>query len=165
MVSVEGFNEHEHRPRPLPAPEDEHEGPRCASPGPGPAEGQRQGEEGLWAQCDNCESMQFVRFLKQRHRVCEACGYHLEMNSTERIELLIDSGTWQPMNDSMVSIDVLEFVDEQAYEERLDETQMWTGLTDAVQTGIGNLSGTPVALGVMDFQFMGGAWGLLLERR
>jgi acetyl-CoA carboxylase carboxyl transferase subunit beta len=31
------------------------------------------------------------------------------------------------------------------------------GLTDAVQIGIGELDGIPVALAVMDFQFIGGS--------
>lgn len=121
--------------------------------------------EGLWTQCDNCESMLYVRFLKQNQRICEECGYHLEMSSTERIELFIDPGTWEPMNENMLPYDVLEFVDQKAYKDRIEENQLRTGLTDAVQTGIGELSGTPIALGVMDFQFMGGSMGSVVGEK
>lgn len=121
--------------------------------------------EGLWTQCDNCESMLYVRFLKQNQRICEECGYHLEMSSTERIELLIDPNTWQPMDENILPCDVLEFVDEQAYKDRLEDNQARTGLTDAVQTGIGELNGTLVALGVMDFQFMGGSMGSVVGEK
>ena len=121
--------------------------------------------EGLWTQCDNCESMLYVRFLKQNQRICEECGYHLEMSSTERIELLIDSGTWEPMDENMLPCDVLGFIDEQAYKDRLEENQIRTGLTDAVQTGTGELNGTPIALGVMDFQFMGGSMGSVVGEK
>jgi acetyl-CoA carboxylase carboxyl transferase subunit beta len=121
--------------------------------------------EGLWTQCDNCESMLYVRFLKQNQRICEECGYHLEMSSTERIELLIDSGTWEPMDENMLPCDVLGFIDEKAYKDRLEENQIRTGLTDAVQTGTGELNGTPIALGVMDFQFMGGSMGSVVGEK
>jgi acetyl-CoA carboxylase carboxyl transferase subunit beta len=109
--------------------------------------------------------MLYVRFLKQNQRICEECGYHLEMNSTERIELLIDPGTWEPINEDMFPYDVLEFVDEQAYKDRIEENQIRTGLTDAVQTGVGELNGTPIALGVMDFQFMGGSMGSVVGEK
>eukprot|EP00850_Spirogloea_muscicola_P024240 SM000511S17828 [mRNA] locus=s511:1799:4905:- [translate_table: standard] len=104
-------------------------------------------------------------FLKQNQRICEECGYHLEMSSTERIELLIDPNTWQPMDENILPFDVLEFVDEKAYKDRLEENQTRTGLTDAVQTGIGELNGTLVALGVMDFQFMGGSMGSVVGEK
>lgn len=121
--------------------------------------------EGLWTQCDNCESMLYVRFLKQNQRICEECGYHLEMNSTERIDLFIDPGTWKPINEHILPCDVLEFVDEKAYKDRIKENQIRTGLTDAVQTGTGQLNGVLVALGVMDFQFMGGSMGSVVGEK
>jgi acetyl-CoA carboxylase carboxyl transferase subunit beta len=121
--------------------------------------------EGLWTQCDNCESMLYVRFLKQNQRICEECGYHLEMNSTERIELLVDPGTWEPMDEDMYPCDVLDFFDQKSYRDRIDENQIRTGLTDAVQTGVGELNGTRIALGVMDFQFMGGSMGSVVGEK
>lgn len=121
--------------------------------------------EGLWTQCDNCESMLYVRFLKQNQRICEECGYHLEMNSTERIDLLIDPGTWHPIDEDIIPYDVLEFVDQKGYQDRIEENQTRTGLTDAVQTGIGNLNGITIALGVMDFQFMGGSMGSVVGEK
>ena len=36
--------------------------------------------------------------------ICEECGYHLKMISSNRIELLIDPGTWEPIDEDMVSI-------------------------------------------------------------
>jgi acetyl-CoA carboxylase carboxyl transferase subunit beta len=120
---------------------------------------------GLWVQCDNCEAMLFVRYLKENLRVCEECGYHLEMNSTERIESLIDDGTWKPLDENMLPYDVLGFVDQQSYNERLEETQERTGLTDAVQTGTGKLRNYPIALAVMDFDFMGGSMGSVVGEK
>nr|YP_009973949.1 acetyl-CoA carboxylase carboxyltransferase beta subunit [Eupodium kaulfussii]QNH93849.1 acetyl-CoA carboxylase carboxyltransferase beta subunit [Eupodium kaulfussii] len=121
--------------------------------------------KGLWTRCDNCENMLYIKFLKQNKGVCEECGYHLQINSTERIELLIDRDTWIPMDEDMVAQDVLKFSDEDSYKNRISLSQKRTGLTDAVQTGIGNLNGTTVAPGVMDFQFMGGSMGSVVGEK
>nr|UEX91680.1 acetyl-CoA carboxylase beta subunit [Silene flos-cuculi] len=43
--------------------------------------------------------------------------------------------------------------------------QRQTGLTEAVQTGIGQLDGIPVAIGVMDFEFMGGSMGSVVGEK
>nr|YP_010933285.1 beta subunit of acetyl-CoA carboxylase carboxytransferase [Streptofilum capillatum]WKT08533.1 beta subunit of acetyl-CoA carboxylase carboxytransferase [Streptofilum capillatum]WKT08632.1 beta subunit of acetyl-CoA carboxylase carboxytransferase [Streptofilum sp. BC4-VF8pt]WKT08731.1 beta subunit of acetyl-CoA carboxylase carboxytransferase [Streptofilum sp. ZNP2-VF4pt] len=121
--------------------------------------------EGLWVRCDGCGSILYVKHLKNRHRICEQCDWHLEMSSTDRIEHLIDAGTWKPLNDHITSCDPLEFVDQQAYKDRLEEARSRTGLVDAVQTGVGNLYGIPVALGAMDFQFMGGSMGSVVGEK
>nr|YP_010581329.1 acetyl-CoA carboxylase carboxyltransferase beta subunit [Roridula gorgonias]UZT27650.1 acetyl-CoA carboxylase carboxyltransferase beta subunit [Roridula gorgonias] len=63
----------------------------------------------LWAQCEFCDELNYKRFLKAKMNVCEECGSHLKMNSVERIEFLIDSGTWDPMNEKIVSMDPIEF--------------------------------------------------------
>nr|YP_010933357.1 beta subunit of acetyl-CoA carboxylase carboxytransferase [Streptosarcina arenaria]YP_010933456.1 beta subunit of acetyl-CoA carboxylase carboxytransferase [Streptosarcina costaricana]WKT08838.1 beta subunit of acetyl-CoA carboxylase carboxytransferase [Streptosarcina arenaria]WKT08939.1 beta subunit of acetyl-CoA carboxylase carboxytransferase [Streptosarcina costaricana] len=120
---------------------------------------------GLWVQCDHCEAMLYVKLLKQNKRICEKCGSHLQMNSTERIEMLTDPGTWRPLDEDMTSCDVLGFVDQENYADRLEDNQARTGLTDAVQTGTAQLHGTPVALGVMDFQFMGGSMGSVVGEK
>nr|YP_011031930.1 acetyl-CoA carboxylase carboxyltransferase beta subunit [Huperzia kunmingensis]WRB01128.1 acetyl-CoA carboxylase carboxyltransferase beta subunit [Huperzia kunmingensis]WRB01215.1 acetyl-CoA carboxylase carboxyltransferase beta subunit [Huperzia selago] len=121
--------------------------------------------KGLWIRCDNCENMLYVRFLRQNKRICEECGYHLQMSSTERIELLIDRGTWHPMDEDMIARDVLKFYDEDLHKNRIIFYQKRTGLTDAIQTGIGKPNGTPVALGAMDFQFMGGSTGSVVGEK
>lgn len=121
--------------------------------------------KGLWARCDNCGNMLYVKFLRQKKSVCEECGYHLSMSSMERIELLIDPNTWIPMDEDMAARDVLGFSDEDSYENRLLISQEKTGLTDAVQTGIGYLNGTLIALGVMDFHFMGGSMGSVVGEK
>ncbi|KAJ9535461.1 hypothetical protein OSB04_un001414 [Centaurea solstitialis] len=98
--------------------------------------------------------------------LCEQCGYHLKMSSSDRIELSIDPGTWEPMDEDMVSLDPIEFhSEEEPYKNRIDSYQRKTGLTEAVQTGIGQLNGINVAIGVMDFQFMGGSMGSVVGEK
>nr|YP_009183824.1 acetyl-CoA carboxylase carboxyltransferase beta subunit [Cyrtomium devexiscapulae]YP_009192038.1 acetyl-CoA carboxylase carboxyltransferase beta subunit [Cyrtomium falcatum]YP_009479787.1 acetyl-CoA carboxylase carboxyltransferase beta subunit [Cyrtomium fortunei]YP_010889672.1 acetyl-CoA carboxylase carboxyltransferase beta subunit [Cyrtomium macrophyllum]AKF33818.1 acetyl-CoA carboxylase carboxyltransferase beta subunit [Cyrtomium falcatum]ALN96598.1 acetyl-CoA carboxylase carboxyltransfe len=120
---------------------------------------------GLWARRDNCGNMLYVKFLKQNRSVCEERGYHLSMNSMERIELLIDRNTWIPMDEDMTTKDVLDFSDEDSHQNRVAISQEKTGLTDAIQTGMGYLDGTLIALGVMDFHLMGGSMGSVVGEK
>ncbi|KAK9724886.1 hypothetical protein RND81_05G105900 [Saponaria officinalis] len=108
----------------------------------------------LWVQCENCYFLNFKKVFTNIHRnICEQCGYHLKMSSSDRIELLIDPGTWNPRDEEMVSVDPLEFnSEEEPYK-------------DPVQTGIGQLNGIPVAIGVMDFEFMGGSMGSVVGEK
>uniref|UniRef100_UPI0030E08C19 acetyl-CoA carboxylase beta subunit n=1 Tax=Sedum lushanense TaxID=3114545 RepID=UPI0030E08C19 len=114
----------------------------------------------LWVQCENCYGLNYKKFFKSKLNICEQCGYHLKMSSYDRIELLIDRGTWDPLDEDMVSLDPIEFhSEEEPYKDRIESYQTTTGLTEAVQTGTGQLNGIPIAVGVMDFQFMGGSMG------
>ena len=132
----------------------------------------------LWVQCDNCESLLYIRFLRENKSVCEECGYYLQMNSSDRIELIIDRDTWCPMDEDMYTLDVLQFHSEdepsnsdplnsedEPYSDHITSCQIETGLTDAIQTGIGKLNGIPIALGVMDFKFMGGSMGSVVGEK
>ncbi len=123
------------------------------------------GSKGLWTRCDHCGVILYIKHLKENRRVCFGCGYHLQMNSAERIDHLIDAGTWRPFDETLSPCDPLEFWDQKAYIERLKESQQRTGLQDAIQTGTGMLDGIPVALGVMDFYFMGGSMGSVVGEK
>ena len=123
------------------------------------------GSKGLWTRCDNCGVILYIKHLKENQRVCFGCGYHLQMNSQERIENLIDENTWRPLDETLSPGDPLEFRDQKPYLERLNDAQEKTGLQDAVQTGTGMLDGIPIALGVMDFHFMGGSMGSVVGEK
>nr|ANG08342.1 acetyl-CoA carboxylase beta subunit [Catha edulis] len=120
----------------------------------------------LWVQCENCYGLNYKKFFKSKMNICEQCGSHLKMSSSDRIELSIDPGTWNPMDEDMVSVDPIEFhSEEEPYKDRIDSYQRKTGLTEAVQTGTGQLNGIPVAIGVMDFMFMGGSMGSVVGEK
>nr|YP_010925230.1 acetyl-CoA carboxylase beta subunit [Pinanga arinasae]WKD80406.1 acetyl-CoA carboxylase beta subunit [Pinanga arinasae] len=120
----------------------------------------------LWIQCENCYGLNYKKCFRSKMNICEQCGYHLKMSSSDRIELSIDPGTWDPMDEDMVSMDPMEFHSEgKPYRDYIDSYQRKTGLTEAVQTGIGQLNGIPIAIGVMDFKFMGGSMGSVVGEK
>nr|QPN54456.1 acetyl-CoA carboxylase carboxyltransferase beta subunit [Arceuthobium abietis-religiosae] len=120
----------------------------------------------LWVQCEKCYGLNYKRFFKSKMNICEQCGTHLKMSSSDTIELLIDPGTWDPMDEDMVSLDPIQFhSEEELYKHRINSYQRKTGLIEAVQTGIGQLKGISIAIGVMDFQFIGGSMGSVVGEK
>nr|YP_010964161.1 acetyl-CoA carboxylase carboxyltransferase beta subunit [Astragalus psilosepalus]WNM88739.1 acetyl-CoA carboxylase carboxyltransferase beta subunit [Astragalus psilosepalus] len=120
----------------------------------------------LWVGCESCYGVNYKKFFKSKMNICEHCGFHLKMSSSDRIELLIDPDTWNPMDEYMVSVDPIEFhSEEDPYKNRLDSYQKKTGLMEAVQTGTGQLNGIPLAIGIMEFQFMGGSMGSVVGEK
>jgi hypothetical protein len=59
----------------------------------------------LWTMCENCETSIYKQYAQKNKYICQHCGYHLRMESFDRIESLIDAGTWDSMDENMVSID------------------------------------------------------------
>ena len=128
-------------------------------------EPQRDIADGLWNKCVACSVLAYTKDLRANQMVCLECGYHVRIDSDERIRQLIDDRTWNPINQNLYPLDPLEFRDRKPYSDRLKETQQKTGLIDAVQTGNGKIDGLPVALGVMDFRFMGGSMGSVVGEK
>jgi acetyl-CoA carboxylase carboxyl transferase subunit beta len=125
----------------------------------------REIPDGLWTKCEACGELTYAKDLKANQMVCPACNHHIRVYSNERIQQLIDPDTWLPLNEQIEPADPLEFRDRKAYRDRLRDTQAKTGLRDAVQTGLGLLEKLPVALGVMDFRFMGGSMGSVVGEK
>ena len=125
----------------------------------------QKSEGGLWTRCYQCGAVLYIKHLKENYHVCFACHCHLQMTSRERLQNLIDVGTWQPFDETLSSIDPLKFYDQKSYTSRLKDAQYQTGLQDSVLTGTGLLEGIPIALGIMDFNFMGGSMGSVVGEK
>ncbi|TVQ20233.1 MAG: acetyl-CoA carboxylase, carboxyltransferase subunit beta [Leptolyngbya sp. DLM2.Bin15] len=126
---------------------------------------EREIADGLWNKCEACGVLTYTKDLRANCMVCPECGHHIRIFSDDRIQQLIDPGTWTPLDEDLRPSDPLEFRDRKAYRDRVRETQEKTGLFDAVQTGIGQLDSLPIALGVMDFRFMGGSMGSVVGEK
>ncbi len=128
-------------------------------------EKQREIADGLWSKCPSCGVLAYTKDLLANQLVCTECGHHLAVTSSQRIRQLIDDSSWQPLNEQIIPKDPLKFCDRKNYSDRLSDYQEKTGLNDAVQTGTGLIDGLPVALGVMDFRFMGGSMGSVVGEK
>ncbi|XGV99253.1 MAG: acetyl-CoA carboxylase, carboxyltransferase subunit beta [Leptolyngbya sp. BL-A-14] len=126
---------------------------------------EREIADGLWAKCEACGVLTYTKDLRTNQMVCLECNHHIRVYSDERIRQLIDSNTWIALDEGLYATDPLKFRDRKPYSDRLRETQDKLKLLDAVQTGLGQLEELPVALGVMDFRFMGGSMGSVVGEK
>nr|AZL92782.1 AccD [Cuscuta chinensis]WCF05464.1 acetyl-CoA carboxylase subunit beta [Cuscuta chinensis] len=79
----------------------------------------------LWDQCENCFIPNYKKVLKSNMQICEECGSYFKMTSSDRIDLLIDEGTWNPLDQDMVSLDSIEFDSEMELECYEDTIKEW----------------------------------------
>ena len=121
--------------------------------------------DGLWSKCPECGLVVYRKDLVANASVCKGCGHHNRIDSEERIALIADPGSFEPLDNSLAPTDPLAFKDRRSYADRLRDSQQSTGLLDAVVTGLCRTSGLPLALGVMDFRFMGGSMGSVVGEK
>ncbi len=121
--------------------------------------------EGLWTKCPKCSTMVFDKELDANLKVCPKCGHHFPIVARERIHSLVETCSFSEMDADMSSVDVLEFTGVASYRDKLDAYQKSTQLKDAVITGIGTIGTQKVALGVMDFSFLGGSMGSVVGEK
>jgi acetyl-CoA carboxylase carboxyl transferase subunit beta len=126
---------------------------------------EREIADGLWTKCEDCNAIAYTKDLAANQLVCLDCGHHKRVSCRERIDQLIDADTWQPMDEQLQPTDPLKFRSLKAYSDQLRDAQTKTGLIDAVLTGTGKIEGSPLALGVMDFRFMGGSMGSVVGEK
>ncbi|MCP9889483.1 acetyl-CoA carboxylase carboxyltransferase subunit beta [Cyanobium sp. Aljojuca 7D2] len=121
--------------------------------------------DGLWSKCPECGLVVYRKDLVANASVCKGCGHHNRIDSEERIALIADPGSFEPLDSAMAPTDPLAFKDRRSYADRIRDSQQSTGLRDAVITGLCRTSGLPLALGVMDFRFMGGSMGSVVGEK
>ena len=120
--------------------------------------------EGLWTKCPKCETMIFDKDLDENLKVCPKCQQHFPIGARERIHSLVETCTFEEMDAQMTSVDVLKFTGKVSYASKLEENQK-EGLKEAVITGLCKIGGHRAALGVMDFNFLGGSMGSVVGEK
>jgi acetyl-CoA carboxylase carboxyl transferase subunit beta len=115
--------------------------------------------------CKKCSQPLSAAELEQALRVCPHCGYHYPLSAPARIAQLADPGSTRPVGEELRPADPLEFFDTRPYPERVSEAQAETGMSEAFSALLCRSAGRPVALGILDFRFMGGSMGSVVGER
>jgi acetyl-CoA carboxylase carboxyl transferase subunit beta len=126
----------------------------------------REMPEGLWTKCHKCKELIFDKDLDDNLKVCPKCGHHFPIGSRERIHSLVETCSFEEMDAQMTAVDILNFTGAASYEAKLAANRKKSPLLkDAVVTGIGRIGAHRVALGVMDFSFLGGSMGSVVGEK
>lgn len=113
----------------------------------------------LWKKCPKCSEVLLIKDLAKNLYLCNKCDYHLRMPIWDRIALLTDDNSFVELDRGIKSVDPLGFVDSKTYPERLAIAINKTDVLEAVTCGRGTINESPMLLGVMNFEFMGGSMG------
>ena len=112
----------------------------------------------VFDKCQGCGEILYAEKLAKNLQVCPSCGYHFRLAPERYVEILLDEGSFEEIDEGVHSKDPLGFTDLEPYEERLKAAEAKVGRKSAVLTGTGTLGGIALTLAVMDFRFVGGRW-------
>jgi acetyl-CoA carboxylase carboxyl transferase subunit beta len=119
----------------------------------------REVPEGLWLKCESCTQMIYRKELEDKGNVCPACGFHFTLPGRERVQMVLDEGSFEERFSELTALDRLHFVDSVPYSEKIKKTVKRLGQNEALICGLGRIEGRRVVLAVLDFSFMGGSMG------
>ena len=122
-------------------------------------------KKGIWTKCPSSGEMVYVKDLKKNLMVVPSSGYHFPLPAPERVESLVDKGTFVEFDQSLSSLDPLKFKGVASYKQKLEDNKKKTGMADAVLCGVGKMGGREVSLAVMDFRFLGGSMGSVVGEK
>ena len=117
---------------------------------------------GQWRTCKHCKLTFDGASLAAGHYVCPSCGGYMRMTSDERIDDLLDAGTFQEWDRAIEQTDPLGFP---GYLDKLEAQRGKTGLEEGVRTGQGSIAGLKCAIGIMESTFFMGSMGSVVGEK
>lgn len=121
---------------------------------------------GLWMKCTACQQTVYRAEVEENLHVCPACGYHYRISAPQRINLLMDPGSFEETATNLETTDPLEFrVGEETYRNRIERAREESGLKDALLTGFAAIEGYRIALGAMESSFIMASMGSVLGEK
>lgn len=115
--------------------------------------------------CTACGDLVYRKDWEASLKVCPNCNYYSRLGARERLDLVLDHNSFKEYDANLTPVDFLNFTDSVPYKDRLTKAQENTGFMDACLTGEGRLSGHLVAIGALDFFFMGGSMGSVVGEK
>ena len=103
--------------------------------------------------------------MEENFHSCPRCSHHFRVSARQRVDMLVDTGTFEEMDMRMVSADPISFNARKSYKQQLLEARQTSGSSDAVLTGKGFIKGRPMVLAAMDFFFLAGSMGSVVGEK
>jgi acetyl-CoA carboxylase carboxyl transferase subunit beta len=115
--------------------------------------------DNLWHQCPACQQMIFHRDLDANRKVCQHCGHHMRITSSERLSWTFDENSSTRIELPKSIGDPLKFRDTKRYADRLKEARDQAHTEDAITVAHGTIGGHKAVVAVMEFNFIAGSMG------
>ncbi|MDD2889200.1 MAG: acetyl-CoA carboxylase, carboxyltransferase subunit beta [bacterium] len=114
----------------------------------------REVPNGLWVKCEECGEILYKKELAKNLWICEFCNYHFKISARKYIEILTDE--FKELDIDIQTANPLQF---EGYLDKIKTASEKTGQKEAILIGEGKIGDYKIALGVMDFRFVGGSMG------
>jgi len=120
---------------------------------------------GLWVKCPSCTEIVFKQELESKANVCPKCGYHFQIGRMERLKLLTEPDSFEEWDAELYSVDTLGFTGTASYVSKLADNIRKTGSRDAILCGKARMGSHDIALGIMEFAFLGASMGSVVGEK
>ncbi len=112
--------------------------------------------------CKKCGGRIAEKVLDERLKVCPFCGYHFKLGAYDRLKMVLDTGSYEELDEKLCSSDPLDFP---GYREKLEQVREKTGLDDAAVIAVGTIDSMPVVVVVLDSHFFMGSMGVVVGEK
>src|SRR6202011_1326386 len=106
----------------------------------------KTGGDGLWVRCENerCRELLYVREFENNLKVCHKCQHHARLTARERLNQLVDDGSFVEHDADVSPGDPLGFTaGDTSYARRLLEVASKTGEREAAISGRATIDSLP----------------------
>ncbi len=119
----------------------------------------------LWVKCPGCGGMIYRKEVEERKMVCTQCQYHFTLSPAERMDLLLDPGSFSELWGDLRPVDALKFEGATSYRKKLETAEQETGQKDACVAGTARMGDREIVFGLTDSRFMMGSMGSVLGEK
>lgn len=130
-----------------------------------PDQQRKEIDEKLWLKCSGCGEINYHKEVTKALQTCPKCGKHFPITVREKIDIIIDPGTFQEIDENLKSLDPLKFKDSKKYPDRVKAAVKKTGMNDAFVSGIARINDKPIHIGGIEFGFLGGSMGSVVGEK
>lgn len=109
--------------------------------------------------------MVYRKEMEEQLHCCPYCNHHFRVNARQRIEMLVDPGSFEERDSQLMASDPLGFKAKKAYAQQLSEARAATGTKDALISGLAYIKGRRTVLAVLDFSFLAGSMGTVVGEK
>jgi acetyl-CoA carboxylase carboxyl transferase subunit beta len=67
--------------------------------------------EGLWLKCPDCAAMIYRKIMEEQDHTCPECRHHFRVNAQQRIDCLVDPGSFEEMDPLLAPTDPHKLTD------------------------------------------------------
>jgi acetyl-CoA carboxylase carboxyl transferase subunit beta len=116
--------------------------------------------DGLWVKCNACNDLVYSKDFERWYRVCPKCDHHTRITASQRIDYLVDAGSFVEWDRNIVTADPLGFsANGDAYQDKVRQAETKSGQPESLVTGRARIRGYDAVIAVTEFAFLGASMG------